>query len=154
MTLPRLFQSPLQSSCRETIDRIGHIVKDSTVESEILGGFRYCRLLLERSTMSERRTFPIVIALAILLCGFSGKSTAEQIRSTRELDKTKTEIKHDKPGVRNENVRKESKYDKKLKKLDRKAPIGRPELKPEFARPDRAPGPPLRDNSNGDDKKK
>lgn len=105
--------------------------------------------------MSDLQTFPIFIALAILLCGFSGKSSAEeQVRSMIKLDQPKSEIKHDKLGFRNENRRKESKYDKKPKKLDRTAPIGRPELKPEFARPDRAPGPPLRDNSNGDDKKK
>jgi hypothetical protein len=104
--------------------------------------------------MSQRLMFPIFVALAILLCGFSGKSAAEQVRPIIELDKPKTEIKNDRLGFRNENRRKESKYDKNPKKLNGKIPVGRPELKPEFARPDRAPGPPLGDHSKNDEKKK
>ena len=46
------------------------------------------------------------------------------------------------------------KQEKKQIKPERPAPIGRPDLKPEFAKPDRAPGPPLGDHPGDDEKKK
>ncbi len=46
------------------------------------------------------------------------------------------------------------KQENKQIKTEHPAPIGRPDLKPEFAKPDRAPGPPLGDHPGDDEKKK
>jgi hypothetical protein len=54
-----------------------------------------------------------------------------------------------KPGV----LRSAPKQEKKQIKMEGPTPIGRPDLKPEFARPDRAPGPPLGDRSAEEKKK-
>jgi len=60
----------------------------------------------------------------------------------------------DQPAVSPETPPPAVKQEKKQMRIERPAPIGRPDLKPEFARPDRAPGPPLGDRPGEDEKRK
>ncbi|MGC8602555.1 MAG: hypothetical protein ACP5VS_02565, partial [Desulfomonilaceae bacterium] len=60
------------------------------------------------------------------------------IKPTRHPETGQPAVKQDKKKIRNENS----------------VIGGRPDLKPEFAKPDRAPGPPLGDTPGDDDKKK
>lgn len=91
---------------------------------------------------------------------FIGSSQGNPPRSTRLVNGSeKIEVKPSdvkpqldskkKPGV----LRSAPKQEKKQIRMEGPTPIGRPDLKPEFARPDRAPGPPLGDRSAEDKKK-
>jgi len=72
------------------------------------------------------------------------KSEAKPLDAKHEVDPQKN------PKV----LRSVPKKEKKQIKREGPTPVGRPDLKPEFARPEKAPGPPLGDRGAEEEKKK
>jgi hypothetical protein len=77
-------------------------------------------------------------------------SSASKKSEAKPLDVKHELVPHKNPKV----LRSVPKKEKKQIKREGPTPVGRPDLKPEFARPEKAPGPPLGDRNAEEEKKK
>lgn len=107
--------------------------------------------------MSERhvKLLSLAIAAIIWLALLSQQSIAQPLTGEPKMESSAGDAKPDlgsqnKAGV----MRSLPTQEKKQIKNESPTPVGRPDLKPEFGRPERAPGPPLGERSTEEEKKK
>jgi hypothetical protein len=130
--------------------------------------------------MSERNTRLLSVAIVVLIWSLPGSVRSQDFptssgpstpfvgsqsetpqrpkspaSSGKKIEAKPLEIKHELGPQKNPKVlRSVPKKEKKQIKMEGPTPVGRPDLKPEFARPEKAPGPPLGDRGAEEEKKK
>jgi hypothetical protein len=135
---------------------------------------------MKEPLMSERNTRLLSVAIVVLIWSLpglvrsqdfptsSGPSTPlvgsqsetpprpkSPASSGKKSEAKPLEIGHELGPQKNPKVlRSVPKKEKKQIKMEGPTPVGRPDLKPEFARPEKAPGPPLGDRGAEEEKKR
>ena len=120
--------------------------------------FKYRLIQMTKETkMSHRHVKLLSLAMAAILwlAPLSLQSGAQPLTGEPKMESAVGDTKPD-LGSQNKSgvMRSLPTQEKKQIKNESPTPVGRPDLKPEFGRPERAPGPPLGERNTEEEKKR